>query len=806
MDDTHSNMEDNMPILYIGHHETKRAMPVSEELVQHAQDLGYDMLTSPITNAHFHSRVLSLLNSYNQAITEAALPSDAQPLPLIPALQSADTDLGPSDSISQLITFTSSWIDLSSPDPVIAYLSRQVLNLEIAYAAFCGAITVVVPGPRLSHGANGLAQYARAIKEALATGSYIQLHILMPMDGSDLEEALDDLGDLASFTRAEYQNQRNVGKGRAGLFSSWDAWNTIRSICKYHARLSIALELPRRLPSLALQSRWYSEPIRLLILPASSFLINARGSSVLSKAHQAFIFRAMRLQKAPWLLLADIGPLPGVDDPDLIMSYATGHLSPEAAADAPTPRSSMSPSPTPAEAALMGKNARKKSNNNDPTPHLSYLRYLQRNQPPKTVIERFGGGFQDYLQSPLQPLSDNLESITYEVFEKDPIKYEWYERAIAQALRDWQAQGKPTSSDDGAVVVAVVGAGRGPLVTRALNASKSSGVPVRAYAVEKNPNAYVLLQRHNEQDWQRKVTVVKTDMRAWKGPSLADGSFGKVDILVSELLGSFADNELSPECLDGVQHVLNPDCGISIPASYTAHFTPIATPRLWADISHRSTTVDAGAFEIPWVVMLQQMDFLSIDSHQPALYQSQLSSGGKPNQLNLDPPLRPYIQTAWKFTHPSPPTILAQSSLRRGGSAIGGGGGFTGGDGANEHNARSCSLTFPIQEQGVCHGLAGYFETVLYSGSEGSVELSTNPVTMEQKSKDMISWFPIFFPLKTPMQVPANSEMQISMWRQTDDRKVWYEWLVESFIFVNGERIRLAVSDLHSSKSSGCLM
>jgi hypothetical protein len=36
---------------------------------------------------------------------------------------------------------------------------------------------------------------------------------------------------------------------------------------------------------------------------------------------------------------------------------------------------------------------------------------------------------------------------------------------------------------------------------------------------------------------------------------------------VSELLGSFGDNELSPECLDGAQWFLKPD-GISIPSSY----------------------------------------------------------------------------------------------------------------------------------------------------------------------------------------------------------------------------------------------
>ena len=46
--------------------------------------------------------------------------------------------------------------------------------------------------------------------------------------------------------------------------------------------------------------------------------------------------------------------------------------------------------------------------------------------------------------------------------------------------------------------------------------------------------------------WGDKVTVVSSDMRAWTAPE-------KADIIVSELLGSFGDNELSPECLDGGQ-------------------------------------------------------------------------------------------------------------------------------------------------------------------------------------------------------------------------------------------------------------
>lgn len=702
----------------------------------------YDMLTSPITNDHFHTRVLSLLTSYTQSLDD----SPQQPLPLIPALDHPDTPLGPTDYVSQLVTFTSAWIDLSSPDPVVAHLSRQVFHLEIAYAAFCGATNVVVPGPRPAHGQNGVSQFARAIKEALSTGSYLQIHIQLPMDGSSPVSSSDDVGDLARFASPEHGSP---SKGKAEAWSSWEAWNNIRTMCTYNNRLSVFLDLPRRMPSLALQARWYSEPLRVLNVPASSFLLNARQSYVLSKAHQAFIFRCARLRSSPWLLVTDIGPLPGIEDPDMIMSYSTGHLSPQTAEDAPSPSSSDMPAPTPAEAAELSKKIGKKtsSSSNDPTPHLSYLRYIQRNQPPKSQIERFGGGFQDYLQSPLQPLTDNLESITYEVFEKDPIKYAWYERAIAQALGDWQEQHKSTSSDNGAVVIAVVGSGRGPLVTRALNASASSGVPVRVYAIEKNPNAYVLLQRHNVETWGGRVTVVKTDMRAWKGPTLADGTIGKVDILVSELLGSFADNELSPECLDGVQHVLNEEHGISIPASYTAHFTPISTPRLWSDLQHRSTNIDSNAFDIPWVVMLQQFDYLSTKSKE-TIATHQLTNGTKMNNFNLEAPLAPTVHTAWEFSHPLPPAILAQAALRKGGSAIGGGGGFVGGDGANEHNYRDCRISFPIQEQGVCHGLGAYFETVLYSGSQGPVELSTNPVTMEAKSKDMISWFPILFPLK----------------------------------------------------------
>lgn len=45
---------------------------------------------------------------------------------------------------------------------------------------------------------------------------------------------------------------------------------------------------------------------------------------------------------------------------------------------------------------------------------------------PDAAVE-FTQGYADFLQAPLQPLMDDLGSMTYEVFERDPVKYHQYE-------------------------------------------------------------------------------------------------------------------------------------------------------------------------------------------------------------------------------------------------------------------------------------------------------------------------------------------------------------------------------------------
>ena len=62
----------------------------------------------------------------------------------------------------------------------------------------------------------------------------------------------------------------------------------------------------------------------------------------------------------------------------------------------------------------------------------------------------------------------------------------------------------------------------------------------------------------------------------------------------------------------------------------------------------------------------------------------------------------------------------------------------------NSHIVRAAKLLFHVPHAGVLHGFAGYFEAVLY----GNVGISIHPERMPMISKDMLSWFPLFFPLQ----------------------------------------------------------
>ncbi|KAK1761238.1 methyltransferase [Echria macrotheca] len=763
--DAESESFEPRPFFTIGQHDSNRRETLTDDHYRHILNSGFHFATTPITNDHFKQRVVDLYKSFLKEREQWGLDLSNQSLPgpVVSTLTDEDTNYGPGTYVGSLVAYCSPWIDLCSSNPLIASISRQVLNLELAYASFAGARNIIIPGPRRDDGNAAVVRYARAVREGLQVASRINIIIHMPMYREPrLEEKAETLSQLVGEAGAA-----DPGKEQEiDIFTSWDSWHTIRSVCDYAARLYVALRIPRRVPEKVLQGRWFAEPLYYLTVGAEIFQKNPAGYPSLSRHHQELIASYMRFRNPPSLLLSDVGP-----DADAFANQMALEF------------------PSLAEASQALKENRR------PTvpmnPYVSYIKHLERSQEPFSALDTQSLlSFQDWLQSPLQPLADNLESATYEVFEGDPVKYNQYELAIAKAMIDWREQKLPTAQDgtNSDLVVAVAGAGRGPLVTRVLRAAESTGTSIQLWALEKNQNAYVYLLGMNKRVWNNKVTVVKTDMRGWEGPKVPgyDSLISKVDILVTELLGSFGDNELSPECLDGIQRHLSQPHGISIPSSYTAHLSPIATPKIFADLSSRVTgTPDA--FETPWVTLLYAIDFVA-----------------------QKVPDHPRFQQAWEFSHPVG-LLRADEFAEEAGMAAKyvppGVGSMYGSSGANDHNTRYCHLTFVCPTRGVIHGLAGYFESVLYAPHSGKepVEISILPDQIDRKSKDMISWFPIFFPLKKPMYFPQDTELEVSMWRQTDDTKVWYEWIVEAYAWVGPKtRLKVGESELHTSRNVGC--
>lgn len=69
---------------------------------------------------------------------------------------------------------------------------------------------------------------------------------------------------------------------------------------------------------------------------------------------------------------------------------------------------------------------------------------------------------------------------------------------------------------------------------------------------------FARLQERRKAEWGEQVQLHFGDMRSLELPE-------KVDILITELLGSFGDNELSPECLDGAVRFLKRECAYGVP-------------------------------------------------------------------------------------------------------------------------------------------------------------------------------------------------------------------------------------------------
>lgn len=310
---------------------------------------------------------------------------------------------------------------------------------------------------------------------------------------------------------------------------------------------------------------------------------------------------------------------------------------------------------------------------------------------------------EDHLRYPLQPLYDNLDSSTYEVFESDPKKYKLYQDAIEAALIDKVPENEISEKT---VTILLVGAGRGPLIRSSVNAMINTGRKIKLIVVEKNPNAIVTLTGLIKMWPTLDIELYSKDMRKLELTT-------KADILVSELLGSFGDNELSPECLDGAQNHLKPD-GISIPCKSISFLRPIMSTKihqLLRDETCLKSNVTMS--HVSWLINFSRVYYID------------------------------HPKEAFTFVHPNHDEPI--------------------------DNRRYTKLEFQADMDCQLDGFAGYFTAKLYK----DIEISIHPYTF---THGMGSWYPIFFSSLIRIDLKKGEKFTFEMWRKLDNSKVWYEW------------------------------
>lgn len=436
--------------------------------------------------------------------------------------------------------------------------------------------------------------------------------------------------------------------------SSWTYWNKIHAACGYSYRFEVALVLSSDTPDVEDEvTRWLGETVHMLILPQDCFMSNSSNLPVLSKQNQDTVRLFMQASR-PAIVI----------EPEDIEDRKASHFG-------------------------------------------DYLRFQE-----KFVETDEHACEQDHPRYPLQPLRDNLDFGTYETFESDIAKYLLYQRAIEAALIDMVPEKEKKTRN---TVVMIVGAGQGPLVRAALNASENTGRKLKVVVVEKNPNAMNVLEAMKRDLWiDKDVELIFGDMRKTEFE-------GNVDILVSELLGSFGDNELSPECLDGVQQYLKPT-GISIPCNSVSYLRPVMSKRVNTNIvryydKKLESKTNRSSLEGSWLVYFGSIYY--IDD----------------------------CKEVFTFEHPNRKVPI--------------------------DNSRHGTFEFTSQTDCVLSGFAGYFTSKLYK----NIEISIHP---ETHTRMMKSWYSIYFPFTELVTLAKGDTIGLEFWRKCDEKKVWYEYKLTS--------------------------
>ena len=410
-------------------------------------------------------------------------------------------------------------------------------------------------------------------------------------------------------------------------------------------------------------------------------------------------------------------------------------------------------------------------------------------------------------------------------------------------------------------VLSKINGGNGDGNSNRHTTTKGLQLQLYLYAVEKNPNA-ILYLRSKFQPWLQnsivvpsttttstsmftttttptattttpsiQLQIIQSDLRYLDAnvlfqnivqqhpqaqqstPPIDTATSYKANLIVSELLGSFGCNELSPECLDTLLYHTNVCSNTitkSIPYHYTSHIAPISSMTLYHKVKqqalyptclHSTQQQMVGlvpAFETPYVVRPQMVSqiYATQDcwsfTHEP-WNRAVVAS----HHIDLRRELERHVHLEFSATHGTEGPYLY-------GAQYGTGYGpcdeyiqsmmqalienTTTTSSSNTKNSTSMDGESPQEQQSpsssstsswTCTGVLGTFTADLYAssnnnGSDTTIQISTNPQTF---STGMFSWFPLYFPSLQPIPVPAHGVVHVDVWRKCSPTKVWYEWM-----------------------------
>jgi protein arginine N-methyltransferase 5 len=656
---------------------------------------GYSCFLLPITNQVYRQLCKDYFKSWS---TNNNNNDDDDYLNLndlyVPYPDLSHTDILNGSHITYSIGLISSWIELDNDDIAINEFSFQVFYNEISYANYLGIKTFMLNPPR---DIDNIQIFSSNIAKILDLFPSIHISISLPICQDINESSLEFLD----------------------IYSTWDTWNSIRITCNYHQNLSVSLGAPKfNIPS-AILDRWLLEPIRFYLISSSKFIPNAKNYPVLHKFNQLIIWKLLQFKslELPTIILH------GVDKINLLNQSSSSLIE----FDEITKKST----------------------------YLSYIQYLisiSKNTNFLPYLYSFTLNALGYsnislnqlsstliLQSPIEPIAENLENYMYKVFEQDTFKYKQYERAIIKALIDL----KKNWSDDSKPHIFFLGPGRGPLIDKffdALNFLSLSSNDFLITALEKNQNVMIYLNQKNINSWNSQVNLLNMDSRNYKYSNYQLNN-QKINMVISELIGSFGCNELMPECIDSIStsDLCDENC-IFIPQNLNCYIAPVYCPKYWKLASSKSV-------DKMYVPMIPEMELISENPEKVWSFTSKVTQSKKSINENTV-------------------NSISLSSFKP----------------YNKHNSRKSRISIQIDHKGLIHGLAGFFSSTLYS------DIEVNNLPKQPGIEDCVSWLPAFFPIDKPLDLFENQDVSLHIQRICSLNSVWYEWSVECFMYTLVEK------------------